>query len=50
MGGGAWTKLVDGERGMDNFTPGRRGQLERERRRPAGQQGGKDPGYLVTKQ
>jgi hypothetical protein len=47
---GAWTTLVDGTRGMDNFT--RVGDADWSMTDGALQatQGGKDPAYLVTKQ
>ena len=49
-GGGAWTTLVDGGRGMDNFT--RVGDANWSVADGALQatEGGKDPAYLVSKQ
>jgi len=50
MGGGAWTTLVDGERGMDNFTRVGEANWSASEGSLQASSGGKDPAYLVSKQ
>jgi len=50
MGGGAWTTLVDGERGMDNFTKVGEANWSASEGALQASAGGKDPSYLVSKQ
>jgi len=50
MGGGAWTTLVDGERGMDNFTRVGEANWSASEGSLQANSGGKDPAYLVSKQ
>jgi hypothetical protein len=50
MGGGAWTTLIDGQRGMDNFTQVGEANWSASDGAVQASRGGKDPSYLVTKQ
>jgi hypothetical protein len=48
-GGGRWTTLVDGTRGMENFNAVGDAQWQASDGAIQASAGGKDPGYLVTK-
>jgi hypothetical protein len=48
-GGGGWTTLVDGTRGMENFNAVGDAQWQASDGAIQASAGGKDPGYLVTK-
>ncbi|ROZ63410.1 DUF1080 domain-containing protein [Ramlibacter sp. WS9] len=49
MGAGGWTSLVDGDRGMDNFTSIGGADWKMMEGTIQASSGGKTPGYLVTK-
>ena len=50
MGGGAWTTLVDGERGMDNFTQLGEANWSASEGALQASRGSKDQSFLVSKQ
>lgn len=47
---GGWTTLVDGEKGMDNFTPVGEANWSASDGAVQASKGGKEPAYLVSKQ
>lgn len=49
-GGGGWQTLIDGDQGLDNFNRVGEAQWKAAEGSVMASAGGKDPGYLVTKQ